>query len=450
MILRRTSENQGGNIMPEVIYTSGKNSVKQIVADKNDCHDVSNVIASWRNSVSLSPATDDAPGLRSPQLGALFAIKSHWTVSREPATIVMPTGTGKTETMIATVVYEQIQRVLIVVPSDLLRTQTVKKFLRFGILRDINVISDSALFPAVATLSSTPKTVNELYDLLERANVIVTTVPLLRHFPSEYFDAIAEKCSMLIVDEAHHIAANTWAKVKSSLRSLICLQFTATPFRNDGQKIDGKIIYNFPLALAQKQGYFQKINFRPIWEFDEEEGDLAIANEAVEQLKKDLTKGYNHAVLVRAKDKKTADRLFHDVYLPLFPQYCPVLIHSGVSPKDKKRGMESLRNGRSRIVVCVDMFGEGIDIPNLKIAAVHEKYKSLPITLQFVGRFARTSSGLGDATFITNIANDELNESLKELYAQDADWNTLLGDKSSSEIEREISDQEFSKGFDIP
>ncbi|WP_235819678.1 hypothetical protein [Caldifermentibacillus hisashii] len=36
------------------------------------------------------------------------------------------------------------------------------------------------------------------------------------------------------------------------------------------------------------------------------------------------------------------------------------------------------------------MFGEGIDIPNLKIAAIHDKYKSLPITLQFIGRFART------------------------------------------------------------
>lgn len=37
-------------------------------------------------------------GFRSAQLGAIFAIKSYWTVSNESATIVMPTGTGKTET----------------------------------------------------------------------------------------------------------------------------------------------------------------------------------------------------------------------------------------------------------------------------------------------------------------------------------------------------------------
>ena len=197
-----------------------------------------------------------------------------------------------------------------------------------------------------------------------------------------------------------------------------CLQFTATPFRCDGKKLDGKIIYNFPLALAQKQGYFEAIHFNPIWEFDEEKGDLAIARAAVNQLKQDISTGYNHAILVRAKDKKSADNLFHKIYSPLFQEYHPVLIHSGVSPSDRKTRMKELNSGHSRIVVCVDMFGEGIDIPNLKIAAIHEKYKSLPITLQFIGRFARTSKDLGTATVITNIANDELSESLRDLYAQ--------------------------------
>lgn len=96
------------------------------------------------------------------------------------------------------------------------------------------------------------------------------------------------------------------------------------------------------------------------------------------------------------------------------------------------------------------MFGEGIDIPNLKIAAMHDKYKSLPITLQFIGRFARTAEGLGTATFITNIANDDIAESLKELYSQDADWNTMLNDLSSKEISKELVLQDLSEGFDTP
>ena len=43
-------------------------------------------------------------GLRPPQIGALHAIGAHWSLSSRHATIVMPTGTGKTETMISSLV----------------------------------------------------------------------------------------------------------------------------------------------------------------------------------------------------------------------------------------------------------------------------------------------------------------------------------------------------------
>lgn len=94
------------------------------------------------------------------------------------------------------------------------------------------------------------------------------------------------------------------------------------------------------------------------------------------------------------------------------------------------------------------MFGEGIDIPTLKIAAIHDKYKSLPITLQFIGRFARTSNNnLGNAKLITNVAIDDLKESVEELYHQDSDWNELLNIHSSSAIEKEIEQDKFFRSF---
>lgn len=124
------------------------------------------------------------------------------------------------------------------------------------------------------------------------------------------------------------------------------------------------------------------------------------------------------------------------------------MIHSDISTKENQKSLDDLKSGTSKIIVCVDMFGEGIDIPNLKIAAMHDKYKSLPITLQFIGRFARTAEGLGKATFITNIANDDIAESLKELYSQDADWNIMLNDLSSKKISKELKLQDLSNGFD--
>lgn len=432
--------------MTELLLKYGKNTIKQSVSvDQKEIVPVDMTVDSWEEALNLG--ANSANGLRQPQRGALFAIKAHWTVSSEPATIVMPTGTGKTETMIATVVSELIKRTLVLVPSDLLRKQTADKFLTFGILPKVGVINNTAITPVVATLTSLPASEDELEEIVEKSNVIVTTVTLIRRFSDAFIAVLTKMCNILIVDEAHHIASKTWSDVKLRLSNLKCIQFTATPFRNDGKKLDGKIIYNFPLAMAQEQGYFQKINYHPLWEFDDDQADLSIASAAVEQLKCDLKMGLNHAILVRAKDKKAANRLYNEIYSPMFADFNPVLIHSDITAKEKRVRMESLKSGLAKIVVCVDMFGEGIDIPNLKIAAIHDKYKSLAITLQFVGRFARTSNGLGEATLITNIANDELNESIQELYSHDADWNKLLNIKSSEEIGKEIANQEFVQDF---
>lgn len=95
------------------------------------------------------------------------------------------------------------------------------------------------------------------------------------------------------------------------------------------------------------------------------------------------------------------------------------------------------------------MFGEGIDIPTLKIAAIHDKYKSLPITLQFIGRFARTSgNNLGNAKLITNVAMDDLKESIEELYRQDSDWNQLLNIHSHQAIDKEVELSKFISKFE--
>ncbi|MBY6273079.1 MAG: restriction endonuclease subunit R, partial [Bacillaceae bacterium] len=130
-----------------------------------------------------------------------------------------------------------------------------------------------------------------------------------------------------------------------------------------------------------------------------------------------------------------------------YKKFKPVLLISGLSDSEKRKGIQALKNLESRIVVCVNMFGEGIDIPNLKIAAIHDKYKSLPITLQFIGRFARTKKGLGDAKIVANIANEEVQEAIRDLYNRDSDWNQLLSIKSEGLINREIALQDLEERF---
>ncbi|WP_077319092.1 DEAD/DEAH box helicase [Virgibacillus proomii] len=406
------------------------------------------IVSSWSNGIHevVSKGTGSS-GLRAPQFGALCSIRSHWTVSKSAATIVMPTGTGKSETMLATIVTEKIPKSLIIVPSNLLRSQIYEKAKSFGILYEIGMLSSEIIPPNVFLLGEGIKEKEKFEEIVMRSNVIITTMTLASRMSQQFISFLSDNIDVLFVDEAHHVSSKTWSSFKESFNNNRILQFTATPFREDGKKIDGNILYNFPLRLAQEQGYFKEIDFVPIEEFDERKVDLSIARKAIHVLGKDIGEGYQHILLVRANKVKRAEELFSEVYQKFYKRFNPVLITSKQTTREKQERMKLLQNYSSKIVVCVDMFGEGIDIPNLKIAAIHDKYKSMPITLQFIGRFARSKNGLGNAKLITNIADDNIAESLQDLYDKDADWNKLLPRKSNEYIDKEVSLQRLIDGF---
>jgi hypothetical protein len=132
-----------------------------------------------------------------------------------------------------------------------------------------------------------------------------------------------------------------------------------------------------------------------------------------------------------------------------FGRYEAVAIHSGLAAKSVDAAKKKLLDGSARVVVCVDMLGEGFDLPELKIAAFHDIRKSLAVTLQLAGRFTRVRADLGDPVFIANTALIDVRDELRKLYAQDPDWNVLLPELSTSAIDEEITSQEFFRGFGV-
>ncbi|QPQ35782.1 DEAD/DEAH box helicase [Lysinibacillus sp. JNUCC-52] len=409
------------------------------------------IVDSWKLSYQERISRDKSEiGLRLPQFGALSAIRAHWAISNFPATIVLPTGTGKSETMYATIISERISSTLIIVPSNLLREQIFEGARNFGILPKLKMISNNVIYPTTFLYKSKVEDKDEIAVIaaLEEANIVVSTPGMIKKMPANVLDKLFERVEVVIFDEAHHLAAPDWRTVKERFLGKKILQFTATPFRNDGRKVDGKIIFNYGLALAQKAGYFKPIDFYPIQEFDERKSDEEIAKVAIQHLVEDVEQGYEHVLLARAKTQKRADELYENIYSQ-YKKYNPVVIHTGIPAAKRNEYLKQVKNGNSKIVVCVDMFGEGIDIPTLKIAAIHDKYKSLPITLQFIGRFARTSSNnVGNAKLITNVAMDDLKESIEELYHQDSDWNQLLNIHSHQAIDKEVELSEFIGNFE--
>ncbi|MDT3402250.1 DEAD/DEAH box helicase [Mucilaginibacter terrae] len=410
-------------------------------------HSPTDVIGSWKNGFSYKEEDIESgePGLRAPQLSALHNLMGHLRMPMESGTVVMPTGTGKTETMLSALVAFKCERLLVTVPSDSLREQIASKFISLGLLKKFGVVSEDSLYPIVGVIKNRFKTSAEMTEFLQRCNVVVTTMAWLTAQSIDDQKQIAELFSQVFIDEAHHVKAHTWDAFRKHFPDIKVVQFTATPFRNDGQRLDGKIISNFPLKLAQQQGYYKKIKFIAVREYDGDKADQQIAHLAVKRLREDHQNGFNHILMARCATKTRAEKIFK-----LYEGEAdlkPVVIYSG-SP-NFAAVYEQILKKEAKIIVCVDMLGEGFDLPELKVAAFHDIRRSLPITLQFAGRFTRTKydEELGEASFIANIADLNVRAELEELYAEDADWNEILSDTSYERINEQVEFKDFMEGF---
>ena len=68
----------------------------------------------------------------------------------------MPTGTGKTETMLSILVSMNCEKLLVIVPTDALRTQLAEKFLTLGVLKPPGcaVLKEAQKLPSCARSST--------------------------------------------------------------------------------------------------------------------------------------------------------------------------------------------------------------------------------------------------------------------------------------------------------
>ena len=410
--------------------------------------EIKRVLESWAGAFSYieEDADQGIKGLRGPQIGAVHAIHAHWSVSDVPATIVMPTGTGKTETMLSILVSARCPCLLVVVPTHALRLQIAEKFLTLGILKEpgCSVLSVGAKHPIVGVLRHIPKSTEDVDKVFGCCHVIVVTSSIAGQCSHTVQERMAYHCPYLFIDEAHHTEAPTWRAFKERFQERRIVQFTATPFREDGKPLDGRIVYTYPLKKAQQEGYFKQIRFQRVVEFNRNRSDAQIAAKAVEQLRVDADKG--HVLMARVEGVARAREVFQ-IYKQ-YEEFNPVELHTGIkSTPQREAARRQILSGESRIVVCVDMLGEGFDLPELKIAAFHDIRKSLAVTLQLAGRFTRSRPDLGDATFIANTADVRVQEELRKLYSRDPDWNVLLPELSDRMIGEQLSLQEFLQGF---
>ncbi len=381
------------------------------------------------HAVSLTPSV----ALRRSQQGAIFAVGSHFTLHPTPAIVVMPTGAGKTVVLMTIPFVLGARRVLVLTPSRLVRNQIAALFRTLRDLRRIGLITGDVSDPKVHEVKERIKSTEEWYTL-EPFNVVVA-------IPSSVSPAIAaipqpppDLFDLVLVDEAHHSPARTWNAVLAAFPEARRVLFTATPFRSDYREIDGRLVYSYPIAEAYKDGIFGAIECIPVVAAPATSNDVAIARAAEYEFQADRARGLDHCLMVRTDTRDRADELAET-----YRQHTGLrldVIHSGHGYKHVLDTVEQLRTGALDGIICVNMLGEGFDFPQLKIAAIHAPHKSLAVTLQFIGRFARTGGErLGGAKFLAIPSDIEIQAA--RLYAESATWQELVPNLITTQIERE-------------
>ncbi|MFJ4624671.1 DEAD/DEAH box helicase [Streptomyces sp. NPDC088812] len=402
------------------------------------------VVESYREAIGYR-SYDEPRSLRRPQIGALHAVMGHWASGLgDPGIVVMPTGTGKTETMLAVLVAARMERLLVLVPSAALRDQIAGKFETLGILQKEQIVTPAALRPRVGRLEHGFKDPEEAARFVESCNVVVATPQILNRSVGNVRAALLSSFSHLIVDEAHHAPARTWASVIDDFSDRPVLLFTATPFREDRRSLPGRTIFRFPLREAQRAGYFRHINYRAVIGLHDPDEELAQL--AVDQLRSDRAADYDHVLMARADSISHAEEITM-IYRRLAPEFDPTVVHQDIGVNRRRAAVTALKDRTCRIIICVDMLGEGFDEPALKIAAVHAPRRSLSPMIQFIGRFTRAADGLGDATVLVLHEATASASPLRHLLREDADWNLLLRDITDRVTSEAEATSEFDKSF---
>ena len=247
------------------------------------------------------------------------------------------------------------------------------------------------------------------------------------------------KFDVVLVDEAHHIKAKQYQTILKYFENATQLFFTGTPIRLDGAGFDdladdlviGKSIrwlqqhgnisefdyYSINLLdlkkLKKRSGEFTNGSIDDALDFKTEYGDYIDHYERLAKGKQAIV--YVHSV---AYADKVAERFNNNGYRA-------AVVTGQTDKKERDEYMRAFRNGEITIMVNVNLFTEGIDLPNVDVCIMLRPTASLSLYLQFAMRPLNPREGKR-AILIDHVGN-HLRHGLPN---DDRDW-TLDGSKKS-------------------
>jgi superfamily II DNA or RNA helicase len=339
--------------------------------------------------------------------------------------LVAATGVGKT--VISAFDYKRFKnknksaKLLFVAHREEILKQSLDTFR--AILKDPN-------FGDMLVRSYLPESINHLFVSIQSFN----SRKLYEATTSDFYEFI-------IVDEFHHAAADSYQKLLSHFQPRILLGLTATPERMDGkdilsyfddtisaemrltEAINRKLLSPFQYFCVSDTVDLSKLKWsRKGYEIRELENVYTSDNHRSSQIVKSLYKYVTE--MDEVKGLGFCVSIEHAKYMADFfikAGIPAVALYGNVDSKIRREAQHQLVQGEIKFIFVVDLYNEGVDIPEVNTILFLRPTESLTVFVQQLGRGLRLADGKECLTVLDFVGQAHKNYSFEDKF------RTLIG-----------------------
>lgn len=263
---------------------------------------------------------------------------------------------------------------------------------------------------------------------------------------SRHYQELEEEPTLIVIDEAHHAVAKTYAEVMNAFPDAKKLGVTATPCRLTKRGFTDLfevLLCSHSIPKFIKEGYLSDFDYVSLNPNSEDQ-------KKIDGLEKRAADGdYNTAEMQDVLDcHPSIERLYQSIdeyvkgkkgivyainieHAEHIAEYyreqglAAVAISSKTPKEERRRVIEEFRKSGSegvQILVNVDLFGEGFDCPDVEFIQLARPTLSLAKYLQMVGRGLRVAKNKECCTLLDNVGLYRL----FGLPTTDWDWSSMF------------------------
>ena len=262
------------------------------------------------------------------------------------------------------------------------------------------------------------------YSSSKNTSLLVSVKAMSIQWLSRHYNEIEEEPGMIVIDEAHHALAKTYKEMWKRFPKAKFLGLTATPCRLNGKgfmDLFDVLVQSWNIPEFISKGRLATYDFVSIksdgvtqrlidslqkrgadGDYQNKEMDMLLNKRpSIERLYQSFEEyGKDRKGIVYAINISHAKKI-----MELYQEHGikAVAIDSNSPAAERQADIEAFKKGDIQVLVNVDIFSEGFDCPDVEFVQLARPTLSLAKYLQMVGRGLRVAKGKKNCVIIDNV-----------------------------------------------